>query len=345
MGRWGTHFDHTQTWWEPGKAWIAYLTRCQALLQWGKPAPADPPAVSFNVTGGQPKLRAIRRQDQSNEVFFVANTARVAGSARVRFPVSGRQPELWHPVTGVMRPLPVFQVVDGGVEIDLEFAPSESFFVVFRSAIVAGVRPTDLSNFPPVKPALPLDAAKWTVAFDPAWGGPASINFDRLIDWKDHTDPGIKYYSGTATYSTTFTADDTLKSGSRPIWLDLGMVRDIASIRLNGRDLGVVWTAPWRVDVTEAVLTGENRLEIRVTNCWANRLIGDEQQPADSEWNKGDMGFGGPLKVFPEWVLNNRPRPSKGRYTFTTWNYFTAQSPLLSSGLLGPVVLRNTQSP
>ncbi len=337
MGRWGTHFDHTQTWWEPGKAWIAYLTRCQALLQWGKPAPADAPAVSFNVTGGQPKLRAIHRKDKSNDVFFVANTARVEGTARVRFPVADRLPELWHPVTGGMRPLNRFQVVDGGIEMDLEFAPSESIFVVFRSAITAGSKSANDPNFQLLKPVLPLDGVKWTVAFDPKWGGPASVGWDRLVDWKDQSDPGIKYYSGTATYSTTFTADESLQLGSRPTWLDLGVVRDIASVRLNGRDLGVIWTAPWRVDITAALRTGENQLEIRVTNCWANRLIGDEQQPADSEWNKGDMGFGGPLKAFPEWVLKDLPRPSKGRYTFTTWNYFTAQSPLLSSGLLGPV--------
>ena len=151
---------------------------------------------------------------------------------------------------------------------------------------------------------------------------------------------GIKYYSGTATYSTTFTAPATLTPKAKPrIWLDLGVVKDLARVRLNGRDLGVVWTAPWRVEVTDALRRGENQLEIAVTNTWANRLIGDEQLPADAEWNPGDRGYGGPLKRYPKWVLDGTPRPSSERYTFTTWNYFTAASPLQPSGLLGPVLL------
>ena len=93
------------------------------------------------------------------------------------------------------------------------------------------------------------------------------------------------------------------------------------------------------MDITGAVKPKRNKLEIKVTNIWANRLIGDEQQPADCEWNKGSQGFGGPLKAFPDWFVKGRTRQSSGRFTFTTWNYFTNNSPLVSSGLLGPVTL------
>ena len=121
--------------------------------------------------------------------------------------------------------------------------------------------------------------------------------------------------------------------------MDLGTVHALAEVWLNGKNLGIVWTAPSLVDISSAVKTRRNRLEIKVTNVWANRLIGDEQQPADSTFGRGDLGSGGPLKEFPDWFLKGQPRPSKGRFTFTTWNYFTKDSLLVSSGLLGPVKL------
>jgi hypothetical protein len=341
MGQWGTHFDHTQTWWEPGKAWVSYITRCQALLQWGKAVLPPDSAAKFTVTSGEPELRSFRRSDGKTDVFFVANIARSAGTATARFPLDDRRPELWHPVTGEMRPLPGYSVSAGAIEVPLTFDDSESVFIVFRPALFARPKSSTAANYPALAPALSLAGARWSVAFDPKWGGPASTTFNSLTDWKDHTDVGIKYYSGTATYSTTFTAPATLASDARSrssrVWLDLGVVKDLARVRLNGRDLGVVWTAPWRVEITDVLRSGENQLEIAVTNTWVNRLIGDEQLPADCEWNKGDRGHGGPLKVYPDWVLDNTPRPSPGRFTFTTWNYFTAKSPLLSSGLLGPV--------
>jgi hypothetical protein len=121
------------------------------------------------------------------------------------------------------------------------------------------------------------------------------------------------------------------------LYLDLGIVKSIARIILNNKDLGVVWTAPWNVKIPDGLLkTTGNVLTIEVTNVWANRLIGDEQEPADCKWLPGHKGFQF-LQEFPDWFLKNEPRPSKGRYCFTTWNYFTKTSPLISSGLLGPV--------
>jgi hypothetical protein len=119
----------------------------------------------------------------------------------------------------------------------------------------------------------------------------------------------------------------------------LGTVKHIAEVTLNGRNLGVLWTAPWRIDITEAARTGKNQLEVAVSNVWANRLIGDEQQPADMVWEKADMAGGSYLKEFPNWFLKHEKRPSLGRYTFTTWNYFTKDSALEPSGLIGPVKL------
>jgi hypothetical protein len=321
MGQWGTHFDRTQTWWKSGKALVQYWQRCQALLQWGKIAPLDFHAEGFPVS-------AIHRRSDKADVWFVANLERTGGEAQCSFKVTGRQPELWDAVTGTRRELPDFQDNGSETTLTLEFAPSESWFVVFRKP----GKPSRGANFPALKPVAEITGA-WDVSFDPKWGGPAAVKFDRLEDWTKRPEPGIRYYSGTATYRTTF-------DGANATRLDLGAVNHLARVRLNGRDLGVVWTAPWSVNIPAGVLKPKgNQLEIEIANTWRNRLIGDEQEPADCEWLPGHMGNGGFLKQFPDWFVKGQPRPSKGRYCFTTWNYFTKDSPLAPSGLLGPVRL------
>jgi hypothetical protein len=333
MGQWGTHFGRTQTWWEPGKAWISYLARCQALLQWGM-ADASRGCYLEGTTGGV-QVQQFHRTDGKAHVFFLANTSQTAGSAECIFPVRGMQPELWNPVTGEMRSLKNFQVSEDEIIISLEFAPAQSWFVVFRNP--AGPVSATTRNIPE-RNALSTLNSSWSVSFDPKWGGPAkAVEFASLEDWTTRPEPGIRYYSGTAVYRTSF---DVPRSAAPPAFLDLGEVKHLARVRLNDRDLGVVWCAPWGVSVPEGLLkvTG-NKLEIEITNVWANRLIGDEQEPADCEWQPGYMGNGGYLKRFPDWFVKGEQRPSKGRYTFTTWNYFDKNSKPVSSGLLGPVRL------
>ena len=328
MGQWGTHFDRTQTWWKPGKAMVQYWTRCNALLQWGRIV-METEDFAVAEKSGEATINAIHRRQGETDVYFVANTARSAGAAKCRFNVTGRQPELWDPVTGAMRSLPRFEEANGATVIPLEFAPAQSFFVVFRQPVA--VRSLG-ANFPVRRPVAEV-AGPWEVRFDPRWGAPEKIMFKSLEDWTRRPEPGIKYYSGTAVYHKAF---DMTPIPSQT-FLDLGTVNHLARIRLNGRDLGVVWTAPWDVSVPAGLLKQSgNQLEIEVTNTWANRLIGDEQEPPDCEWLPGHMG-GWFLKEFPDWFVKNQPRPSKGRYCFTVWNYFTKDSPLQPSGLLGPV--------
>ncbi len=332
MGWWGTHFTHTQTWWEHGKAMVRYWQRCQAVLQWGKFATGPADFTAQTVEGGA-RVSAIHRAGDGTDVWFVANTARERGVVQCDFAVSGRQPELWDPVTGEMRVLTDFKQTGTATVVPLEFAPAQSFFVVFR-------RPaTDAGERRANTPALVRVAAiegPWQVQFDPKWGGPeAPVTFETLEDWTKRSEPGIKYFSGTAVYRKTF--DTTPGEAS---WLDLGVVHHTARLRLNGRDLGVIWTAPWGVMIPAGLLKAKgNELEIEVANVWANRLIGDEQEPPDCEWIPGERGNGGSLKEFPDWFLKKQPRPSKGRFTFTTWNYFTKDSPLIPSGMVGPVQL------
>ena len=180
-------------------------------------------------------------------------------------------------------------------------------------------------NFPELKPIQELSGA-WEVAFDSKWGGPEKITFDALQDWTARPEPGIKYYSGIATYRKTINLAETPKG---KMYLDLGVVHDMARVRLNGQDLGVVWCAPWRVDVTGAIKAGDNQLEIEVVNRWANRLIGDKQ-PADANVRALECppGFLGGQAI------------KAGRYTYSMHDPYIAQSPLDPSGLIGPVTLR-----
>lgn len=185
-------------------------------------------------------------------------------------------------------------------------------------------------------PSVLAIAGPWQLRFPPACGAPESVTLERLISWSKHPDDGIKYFSGTATYQTTFTVGPEASDKQHRAWLDLGQVHAIAQVRLNGKDLGTLWKPPFRADVTEVLVPGENRLEIRVTNLWPNRMIGDEHLPEDSIRNPD-----GTLKEWPKWLSEGKPSPS-GRYTFTTWRMWARKSPLLDSGLLGPVSIRWT---
>jgi hypothetical protein len=172
----------------------------------------------------------------------------------------------------------------------------------------------------------------WDLTFPPNWGAPPQVTFDKLMSWTDSTDPGVKYFSGTATYAKEIDIASSDLGAGHSLWLDLGRVKNLAEVSLNGRSLGILWKPPFRVDITGATHPGKNKLEIKITNLWPNRLIGDEQLPDDREWN------GKRLRAWPQWVLDGKPSPT-GRFTFTTWHHWTKDDALLESGLLGPVRL------
>jgi hypothetical protein len=335
MGQWGVHFGRYQTWWEPGKAWFKYLWRCQTLLQAGTFVPAsDKTSAKFTAATGKLELQSIHRQHKGSDLYFVANLAHTGGTVQCSFPVTGRQPELWDPVWGTMRDLPAFNQANGLTTLQLNFEPTESFFVVFRKP--ASAVPQAGPNFATLQTVADVTGG-WSVHFDPKWGGPASAQFDTLDNWTTRPEEGIKYYSGTAVYKKTISLP-AIKPGKK-VYLDLGDVKHLATVSVNGKKLGVLWTTPWQIDISSALTVGNNVFEIAVTNVWANRLIGDEKQPPDFEWEHGDTRYsdGLFLKEFPEWFLKHEPRPSKERYTFTTWNYFAKDTHLTSSGLMGPV--------
>ncbi|GAB4042834.1 glycosyl hydrolase [Spirosoma litoris] len=186
----------------------------------------------------------------------------------------------------------------------------------------------------------------WQVSFPPNLGAPEQITLPKLIPLNTHSQDGVKYFSGTATYAKTLTIPATAKGKGKQLFLDLGQVEVIANVVVNGKDLGTLWKRPYRIDITDAVNVGANKLEIKVTNLWPNRLIGDEQLPDPDKFTPGGGAGGfaslsnGAIVELPSWYKEGKPKPANGRVTFTTWKHYNKDSPLLESGLIGPVVLR-----
>lgn len=304
-------------------------------IYWGKPLTQVLAALNlppdFDSPNGAP-VRYIHRKTDAGDLYFVANGSTQSITGDAAFRSGDGAPQLWDPVTGKIRPLPRFHRQDERTIVPLRFEPKQSYFVLFSKSAPVPVAAA-AGNFPEMHPVAELTGS-WEVAFDPKWGGPQQIVFDKLEDWTQRPESGIKYYSGKATYRKSF--DLPANTVGRPLYLDLGKIKNVAEVRLNGRPLGIVWCAPWQVEITPAVKPAGNRLEIDVVNLWPNRMIGDEQLPADCEWSTGAWVL---LTRLPEWFVKQQPRTS-GRFTFMTHKPYTKDSPLLESGLLGPVTIQ-----
>ena len=181
---------------------------------------------------------------------------------------------------------------------------------------------------------------EWTVNFPPNLGAPKQIQLSKLESLHTHPEAGVKYFSGTANYQKKFNIASSMLNNGKLVFLDLGRVAVIAEVVLNGQNLGTVWKPPYRIDVSKAIKSGENELQVLVTNQWPNRLIGDEQLPAENQYGEFGANGAGILKL-PEWYQQGKPKPPGGRVTFSTWKHFEKDSPLLEAGLIGPVVIRN----
>jgi hypothetical protein len=279
-------------------------------------------------------LRYTHRRTGEWDLYFVSNRTEKAVACPAKFRVNQGVPELWDPITSDIRSLPEFSHILDCTVVPMRFEPYQSFFVAFPKQ---GIRTPQTSsqqhNFASPQRISEL-SGPWGVSFDPKEGGPCEITFQNLDDWVNRPEPGIKYYSGIATYRKSFNMDRSHLGRSRH-YLQLGKVNVMARVRLNGKELGVVWCAPWRVDITGSLRDKGNQLEIEVANLWANRLIGD-QQPQDRNVREVQWASG---------LLEGKLYKS-GRYTFSTFSYYKADSPLQSSGLLGPVeVLSEVDKP
>ena len=262
-------------------------------------------------------LDYVHRTSDDADIYFVINRNDRVEALDCAFRVLGRVPEIWDPVIGEKRAAVAWRQTAARSIVPMAFAPFQSFFVVFpREANVASERRTAANNaaagvgavaknFPESSASTMLEGP-WTVHFDPERGGPTTAQFAKLDDWTSRSEEGIRHYAGTARYLKRISVAPP--AGVR-VWLDLGVVKNIASVRLNGKDLGVVWTAPWRVDLTPALETGENELEISIANLWHNRVVGDA-------------------------ALSEKDRKARTNIPIDP------KAPLLPSGLLGPVTLQ-----
>lgn len=304
MGRWGSHFGRTQTWALPAtNAWFAYQRRCQALLQWGRPADCALPVLD--------PLRTCARTDGVRTIHFVVNMS----ETNAVFAFEGR----W------------FEPVSGSIgSVPRVLAPRQSGFY---EAVE--------ESLPPSLGASPGDilaelTGDWRLEFT----GEGCLSKTGLFDWTTSKNKDVKYFSGTAIYSKSFDMD-AMALGSD--LLDLGeTLGHVSEVRLNGRFLGTVWTAPWSVAVPRGLLKAKgNHLEIRYTNVWANRLVGDEQLCDDCAWKSAGAATGWFPDAWPAWsVVGIRNRPMKGRKAFCSWKHYTSDGQLVPSGLVGPVTFR-----
>ncbi len=260
-------------------------------------------------------LDYIHRRAGDTDIYFVANRGKRVENVICTFRVEGKVPELWDAVSGQRRFASAYRDVDGRMALPLEFAPCGSWFVVFREP--AEKHPaTRQSNTMQLVPLSELTGT-WSVTFDRTWGGPGSVEFADLVSWTDRDEPGIKFYSGSAVYHKTFELPDASQSlaDSRRLWLDLGRVRELAEVKVNGRSCGIVWSPPFRVDISNAVRSGVNQLEIEVVNFWPNRIIGDAALPREKH------------------------------LTRTNIRKLTKDTKLMESGLFGPVTLQVSPQP
>lgn len=279
--------------------------------------------IPEDFTSENNSIRFGHRKTEDRDIYFIANRTNEFQKIACTFRATG-QPELWMATSGEIRKINTYSVENGLTTIPMEFYPYQSFVVTFSGEGGKSSRDQSGRNLPVLSEALSIEGA-WDVSFDPKFGGPANIQFSKLTDWTDHESRGIKYYSGIATYKKSFSLDDVANGD---YYIDLGVVKDMARVKLNGQEIGVVWSAPWRINISEALKKGNNELEIEVANRWINRLLGDRQEPdANVRTVKFDNGLMGGQEF------------TTGRYTFTTklaMRSFNFTEPL-SSGLLGPV--------
>ena len=242
------------------------------------------------------------------EIYFITNQTTKTININPSFRVTNAKPELWDAVTGTVRELKEYTVKAAQIEVPIKLLPLQSYFVVFVPTEKTPAPDAKAINFPEQKIVITLNS-QWEVKFDTSMRGPAKpIIMQQLKDWTTYDEPNLKYYSGETWYSCTFSADNI--ATDKPVYLNLGKVKSFANVKLNGKDLGGVWTEPWQVDVSKVLIKGKNKLEVKISNTWANRLIGDSKLP------------------------------EKQRRTWAAYNPYTKDSIPHSSGLLGPVTLQ-----
>jgi hypothetical protein len=260
------------------------------------------PDFSYTKPEENTKIMFVHRQLGSVSIYWINNRNNKTEDIETTFRVDGKAPELWIPETGKIEQAS-YEIDKNITKVPLHLKANDAVFVVFRNN--AGKKSVTL-NVPKEQELFTIEGS-WKVKFQEKRGAPAEATFETLSAWNENKDPGIKYFSGTGNYSKKLDAPAEWFKGKSQLWLDLGNVKNLAEVKINGKSLGIVWETPFRINVTDAVKQGENEIEIKVTNLWVNRLIGDAQKGVEK------------------------------KITYTTMAFYKADSPLLTSGLMGPV--------
>lgn len=338
FGMWGTQFVPGQTWWKAGgaRAFFDYMARCQALLQQGLPTKKQ--------IGDVGAFKTYLRQAGDTSIVFVCNPTGRVHAATIPIDNSRKQLEVWDPYSITMS-----NVSNTNAGLPLTIEPYGSRFIIvhpgnpytYTKQCAENVLSRSLTDT--LTHALPI-SGPWNISFPDV----ATVKSDTLFDWKDAETKDVRYFSGSATYTTTFKLSKHQLRAMRTYgnaWLNLGDVSDMAQVKVNGAIFPPLWKEPYGCNVIKALHEGINTLEITVTNQWANRMIGDEQEPDDIEWTEpfrysyapGNPIVGCFMKRIPDWLRDGNQRPSKGRKTVCSFKFFSKNSPLVSSGLKGPV--------
>ncbi|RKY07424.1 MAG: hypothetical protein DRP66_06715, partial [Planctomycetota bacterium] len=264
--------------------------------------------IGINNEGG---IVYKHRTGKKIDVYFLANTSNKPADFTASLRRVGRKPWLWDAVSGKIIEAAAFSQKDGRTLIPLHLEASESIFVVFDGKISKNAKGPANSNTPDYTTIATLDG-KWTVRFN-GQNAPEKVMFDTLSDWSKHANPAIRYYAGSAVYEKSFTTANL--AAGKPLILELGEVGVIATVFVNGKEAGTVWTTPWEIDITNFARSGKNDLQIRVANTWNNRLVADSALPKEK------------------------------RQSYVSQPYrFKANAPLVKGGLFGPVKIKQKKS-
>jgi hypothetical protein len=298
--------------WKPGES--GQHNQGSGRVVWGQTPDAllaalgVPKDFDFAGAGERADILYTHRRTDAEDIYFIANHQAKPVSITGVFRVQGRVPQSWNPETGEINSLPHFQQMRDRVQIPLQLEEYSSRLIVFRK------HPEERNPAPALVESMPVWkelSGSWDVSFEPGLGAPDRIRLSQLISWPESSDPGVRDYSGTATYVQQFRVEDV---PAGPVFLDLGGVCVVGSASLNGHELGSLWKAPFAVDVTNALRRGDNLLRVKVANLWINRLIADSGLPESK------------------------------RISWSLYKPYKPTDPRMPSGLLGPVVLRTAQA-
>lgn len=338
FGYWGTQFQPTQTWWNNGgRAFFAYMARCQALLQQGENVKG---LIENDVVSHCHSFDYAHRKMGDADIYFFTNLSDTAFTDTISLSVIGRIPKFFDAVHSTISEASCWQQKNGRTEIKLSLPAHGSIFVVLQQ-ISEGKTGSQREQNVALSDTILL-VKNWMLHFPES----TPIQLDTLCSWTELTVPDMRYFSGTAIYETDIQLKRRYLKEAKQIVLDLDKVNNVAEVYINGRATGdTIWTVPFQCDITHKLCPGKNHIEIRVTNVWANRMIGDEQYPDDAEWSEpfiytyasGNPTVGSFLKKEPEWLKQGSKRPVKERHTLSNFKFFRADSPLLPSGLTGKV--------